>query len=586
MLQIATGKFFKQEVGQENRLRGVLYTNYRSDFGDEGLETAAGRLTATSTLSGLQSFVYEVVERYEGGPSPGVLVSVGAGPFLQEMAAIVSFGLDITCTPDPDLARRLLGDAPLAPNAYARPKSYLNRVFETEINAKPDDGATFATFAQSLIDLERAAYLGAMRAIRTYVGGLQRLGDDIDLAYTLLVASMESLVQGFDGHRPGWPDFDETKRKRVDGALVGAPKATAQRVRAALLDVEHVALARRFKAYALEHLPPSYFRDDAVGHRRPIGRADLAVALDQAYRIRSKYVHTLAAIPKQLVYVHDDGDYVSVGGQPTLTVEGLARLARTLILAFVRNAPKTKVEDYNFSLDIPGVVEVELAAQYWVWKHEGFQPRMARKKLAGALELHADLLLETENASLVDLRDLLREYEPLIAKAVKSHRLPMLALYYLFHVHVPPSQRLDGWIEVVKPYEPLLNAPSQESLALHIALRKMPGWTAKALTTIREQYFRTRYRENGMQFPWVFEAAMDLILAEARRREGDEAGARTVIAELVENHPTVRLLANFESTLAAPMAPIDWRLVLLPATAEQAGEDLEVETDETEKTNE
>lgn len=586
MLQIATGKFFKHEVGQENRLRGVLYTNYGSDFGEDGLETAAGRLTGTSTLSGLKSLIYEVTERYEGGPSPGVLVSVGAGPFLQEMAAIVSFGLDITCTPDPDLARRLLGDAPLAPNAYARPKTYLNRTFETKINSRPEDAATFAAFVEDLIDLERAAYLGAMRAIRTYVGGLQRLGDDIDLAYTLLVASVESLVQGFDGHRPGWHDFEETKRNRVDGALVGASKTTAQRVRNALLDVEHVALARRFKAFALEQLPPGYFREDTIGNRRPIGRADLGVALDQAYRIRSKYVHTLAAIPKQVIYVDNYSDYVRVGGQPTLTVQGLARLARTLILAFVRNGPKTKVEDYYFGLDIPGTVQIELAAQYWIWKHEGFQPKMARKKLGGALELHADLLLGTENAGLVDLRDLLRKFEPLIPKAAKAHRLPMLALYYLFHVSVPSGQRLDGWIDVVKPYEPLLNAPSQESLALHIALRQMPGWMAKELTSVREQYFRTRYRDNGLEFPWVFEAAMDLILAEARRREGDEDGARAVIAELVENHPTVRLLANFESTLAAPLAPIDWRLVLLPATGEQAGENLEVETDETEKTDE
>jgi hypothetical protein len=89
-----------------------------------------------------------------------------------------------------------------------------------------------------------------MKAIRTYVTGLHRVADDLELAYTLLVASIESLAQDFDGHEGSWNDFDETKRKKIDQALADADVATADRVRAALVEIEHLALSRRFRDFA------------------------------------------------------------------------------------------------------------------------------------------------------------------------------------------------------------------------------------------------------------------------------------------------------------------------------------------------
>ncbi|MBW8880216.1 MAG: hypothetical protein JF615_01980 [Asticcacaulis sp.] len=564
MLQIATGKFFKHGVGQENHLRGVLYTNYRAQFDETGLETAAGRLTPSSNLSGLRSLIYEVTERYESSPTQGALVSLGAEPFLKDMAVIVSFCLDLTCTPDPDLARRLLGDAPLAPNAHGRPKQYVSRPFETEIAARPGEAEQLQAFIGDLIALDRKHYQGALRAIRTYVGGLQRLGDDVDLAYTLLVASVESLTQGFDGHHASWGDFSADKRERIDQALEDAPAAVADKVRSALLEIEHVALARRFKAYALQTLKPAYFREDAHQRIRPIGRADLAGALELAYVVRSKYVHELKAIPKPIIYVHDHGEWTRVGKTIALTVQGLARLARTLILQFVQDAPKLATEDYAYSLDLPGVVEIELAPQYWVWRHESFETSHARMKLGGVLDLHASLLLKEDGAALVDIFELLRKYQTLIPDAPPAHRLPMLALYYLFNASLADSQRLEGWLAFVKGYEDILDAPSLESLSIHVALKNIFTWSASVLAKIREQYFRTRYRDNGLQLPWLFEAALDLVLAEAYRCEGDEDRARAMIAQARENHPTMQRLVAFETELTTPLQPIDWRLVLLP----------------------
>src|ERR1035441_6074259 len=101
MLQIASGKLFAREPGHRNELRGVLYTNLRLDR-EKPIETAVGRLLPTSTLRDAKTLVYELTELIEAPPhGPGLLVSHGMDPYLSEFAAIVSFALNVTCTPDP-----------------------------------------------------------------------------------------------------------------------------------------------------------------------------------------------------------------------------------------------------------------------------------------------------------------------------------------------------------------------------------------------------------------------------------------------------------------------------------------------------
>lgn len=231
MLQIATGKLFTRPVGRENLLRGMLYTN--AVFArEEAVETAAGRLLPSSSYSIRPTvLVYEFPERMEGEEQgPGVLVSSTVDPYLQDYSVVVSFALNCVCTADVDLARRLTnGQRGLA--TRVAPQTLVRRFFDGEIWCKPAELKFLEDFVAKLIGLPRRTFLGVMRALRTYVNGMNRIADDLELAYTLLVASVESLAQDFDGHESDWDSFDERKRKAVDEALLEADKIVAQRVR-------------------------------------------------------------------------------------------------------------------------------------------------------------------------------------------------------------------------------------------------------------------------------------------------------------------------------------------------------------------
>ena len=218
MLQIASGRLFRRPPGQRNELRGVLYTNLR--MFDGSVETAAGRLRSTSTLHDSKTLIYEFMELIDGEPGPGVISSHGIDPYLSDFGAIVSFALNVTCTPDHDLTVRLLNGHP-GPSVQFPPNQLIGRVFDEMVWCQHEDEVRLFELAGQLVSLERSNFLAAMRAIRSYVTGLHRLADDYELAYTLLVVSIESLL-GKDNPPPEWADFDEKKRLAIDKALIGA----------------------------------------------------------------------------------------------------------------------------------------------------------------------------------------------------------------------------------------------------------------------------------------------------------------------------------------------------------------------------
>ena len=108
MLQIASGKLFANKPAQRNELRGVVYTNLQL-YGREPIETVAGRLLPTSSLGVPNSAVYELTELIEDPLVPGAVASHGIDPYISDFADIVSFVLNVTCTPDAEVTSRLTG---------------------------------------------------------------------------------------------------------------------------------------------------------------------------------------------------------------------------------------------------------------------------------------------------------------------------------------------------------------------------------------------------------------------------------------------------------------------------------------------
>lgn len=568
MLQIATGKLFTRPAGRENLLRGMLYTNAILAR-ETAVETAAGRLLPSSSYSIRPTvLVYEFTERMEGEEQgPGVLVSSTVDPYLQDCSVAVSFALNCACTPDIDLARRLTtGQRGLA--TRVAPQTLVRRFFDGQIWCQPDELKFLEEFVEKLIGLPRRTFLGVMRALRTYINGMHRIADDLELAYTLLVASVESLAQDFDGHKSDWDSLDERKRNAIDEALSGADEAIVQRVRAALLSVEHVALARRFREFAMAHTPPTYFRQaSGTASALLLGRSDLAGALGTAYQARSKYVHQLRRLPDVVTMENGYGETAINERTTHLTLQGLTRLMRSVIIEFVMRQPTVQREPYNYRLERSGVFQMRMAPQYWVGHAEGDITRVGRDKLEGFLHQLASCLLKEPDAVVTDLRPLLAaacEFVPCLEKRL---RLPYLAMHALFNMHVAKQDLAEMPPAIEALIQEELGEPSSEALIAHALSEQAVPWSLETHRAALNTYLRRRAAANGLRFPRLFEAALTLELAERLRSAGDMEGCREIVALAVENHPGHPGLLEAETNLL-PAAPIRWRDIMLPAAEE------------------
>lgn len=563
MLQINSGKLYPNGVGRQNQLRGVLYTNLAiAGLDDKPIETPAGNLLPTDASGSPNALVYELTERMEDGRiAAGVLISHGVQPYLYDFGALVSFVLNVTCTPSFELASRLLsGKRTLGVMTPA--SKLIKRVFDPVIWCQPADAALLTSFTTDLIGLRRKSFLAVIKAIRTYVTGLHRVAEDVELAYTLLIASIESLAQDFDGHEGRWIDYDESKRKRIDDALRDADTETALRVKTALIEIEHLALSRRFRDFAFHYIDPSYFREGAVDRVGVLGRLDMRDALKEAYQLRSRYVHKLKRLPDHLSIDMSYGEGARVEHRTFLTLEGLARVARHVIMEFVAREPKVETELYDFSLERHGIVRGQLAPEYWIGRPEALAADSGRVWLEGFLQQFAAHL--QSGAKMTDLTAALSKVVTMLPTLSEKQRLPFLVLYCLYGQIVPAENQPPNFKEIVWQHQAQIAAPSVESLAAYLLVNVPCGWTLETHQEEHDQYFRQRNGAKGFRAPAVFEAGFTLALAERYRLAGDAEHAQGLLAFAAENSPYFASLRELELQFN-PDVPLDWGKALLPA---------------------
>ncbi|WP_322046642.1 hypothetical protein [Paraburkholderia sp. J67] len=571
MLQISTGKFFNTDDTRETIHRGVLYSNFRV-FRDDCMTTPAGTLSAAVQWRDVQTLVCEVVERQPNVWAAGAILSVGPDTFVNDFAAVASFSLERLFTPDHDLAVRLLTSQRPPLGIRRLPRNYVSKTFDIEASYDPEAESRLANFFTDLLSLERKSFSAAMSAIRRYVTALHRLSDDLDLAYTLFIAAIESLVQKFHGTAPVWEDLDQRKRKPVDEALKDADFDTANAVRSAILSGEHVALSRRFREFTLDHVGAKFFRDDAAKSSSPPGKSDLTIALKNAYDIRSGYIHTLKAIPGLLASPHSLAEVAHVDGSPHLTFEGLARVARAVIHEFVRRAPRSEREEYDYQSDFPNLLRMPLVPSMWIHNPVPLTTDGAYAYLnAFLLEVEQQLL--HPDKLITDIRKVTEKIDSLLPGLAKpDQRRPLVTLHYWFSHYLPRNER-EKAISRLGTFLGDLEAESAEALFLYVYEGRQPPWSAETCEALFDTYSKFRYRDKRLNVGSLLGAAGLLTIAEAFRQAGDDHEARRLIARAVEELPGLTRLREFEAQLGEELSEIKCWKILLPevATSEDSG---------------
>lgn len=566
MLQIATGKLFRQGTLRTNSLTGVLFSNAMRLF--DPVVTPVGTLTWANALrESTPSLVCQIREAMEGEEvQPGVVFSFGADSYLQDLSTLMTFHLQLVCSPDRDLVQRLTkGQRGLA--TEASPNELVRRMFDAQVNLLPAEAQEFSAFVQQLLGIPRAEFKLVMQAIRTVVTGIHRMGDDLEIAYTLMVAAIESLAAGFGGHETRWEDVSEDKRRPIEAVLTACNTSheTADRVKAAIAQTEHVLKRQKFKGFILNTLPATFFAEDAVGKIAPVGRLDLADALDVAYEMRSLYVHSLKRLPHELTSPRNFREHVELLDRRTaLTFQGLLRVVRAVILEYVCRQPQLDKEPCDYQRDIPNIVYARLAPTAWV-RPDAVAPTNGKVWFEAFLEMFDQDVLDRSPGSMADLRPCLDRAFSLMSGMNQDNCRSYAALAYAARVTLPESfwltdcdRKLEAWEELV------FAAPDPRALMLYTLMGRPPQWPIDAHDKAVQEHLRLRSKKSGFRFPRRLDAAMLLELAERHRTVGDSAWPRAAncLVNASDNFPEYAQLRALRAS-ANSETPICWQRVLL-----------------------
>lgn len=567
--------YFRPEVDvYESTHREVYYSNALLP-GSE-LALPIGQLLPSSSLrfwfNAITVEAREFLEAVLDDGSPSIHHATGGLELIDDLADVLSFGLNVTFSRSIDLVRQLVpryGTSPRGDTAAG----LLRQTFDPAVSISQEEFASFIVFFDSLLSLERPSFEAAIRAIRRIRRACERAGENSTTSFTDLVAALESLSHEAAIPAPTWSQLDPRKQKLFDSALAGADEATATKVREAALASEHAGATHSFVQFTLDHLDPSYYRDGARGANAPVRERDAERLLKWAYRIRSQNVHRLAELREKywIQPNHPETVQALVEADPEiLTLEGMRRIATHVVRNYVVRSPKGVVP-FDWRAELPGTARVLLSSQYWIHQPAGLDKESADRYFVGlieqVIELHAGHDLLTE------MPDTLAKIETTVpGMADGAPKAYMLGTYALWDGVVDAEHRRKGAEAMLAKQSKGLAGFPFVKFVVDLFSNRLKDWTPEQLVAAADARRAERGTRLHLRVPASLDAALQVLAAEASAAQGDFDSARDYADRAVLELPGNDVLLAWEQEFAARKVPeLALNLIILgPPEGEQA----------------
>ena len=553
MLQIVTGMYFREGVRLNSTVhRAVLYTN-REFLGSEEIGLPVGKLLPSSGFQPVSTVTVSVTEHLEALLPDGrqdILISSGGTELIDDLADVLSFALNAVFSRDHDLVHRLVPGSPQHRSRWSA-ASQLRGTFDPLLAVTDAEVEDVRSFMTRLLELRRPEFEAAMRAIRRIVHAWQKVADDPTIAYTNIVAAIESLSARHRGLPvPTWQNVDGRKRRIIDAALEDADESTAARVRQAVIEAEHAGARMRFAEFVRANVSPEFFRGEAVDALRPIRGADLRRAVSLAYDIRSRNVHSLTDLPPEAWLFSDRADTVSPPGTGVmLSLEGLSRLARHVVHSYIATAPTGTDDTFNWREAIPGQMKAELAPEYWIWTPDGLTQHTATRYLDAFIR-HLNDAKAGRRQGVMNMDGVLAHVETLVPGTAPSPaRTAMIALYVLWHRSLPAETHRDGALAFIAKYQEVLNVPSVSAFAAGLLTGRLSAWSSDQWLTLATGRRDERATKSAQPLLPALDAALLMVAAEELLAAGQPGPAAQLAGWAVEEMPGNETLRAWEASV-------------------------------------
>lgn len=111
----------------------------------------------------------------------------------------------------------LCRDIPQNPNDNQIPSKILPEYFS--LHKGSDDFENYKNFINKVLKLSRERYKSIMNSIDLFFQALNAVNYNLELAFSLMVFSIESLCQKFDGFEENWDDYDDNVKSEINNLV-------------------------------------------------------------------------------------------------------------------------------------------------------------------------------------------------------------------------------------------------------------------------------------------------------------------------------------------------------------------------------
>ena len=566
MLQIITGRFFADGPVNEGEFDGILYSNWSCL---QPIATQIGELRPSLARgTRLSSYVFRYKVKYETSPDDILILPPGdqaveqfrvlAGLWFRAFFHYDRQHVELLCRPDPQQA----ADSGV-------PSRFVEAFFDAPAAADGKAVSGFGPFLDKVLAMPRATYRLFMSCLIAFSDALEAIDTNRDLAYSMFVYVLEGLTQGSDGFTPTWQDFPQDQRSRLDAQLERVDPGIADAITHILIDNPHLKLMKRFIAFTISHIDDSFFRQEAAGRERALRKNELVQALRSLYKSRSGYVHSLRQIQQHLRLPDwtRNADVFHWDNEPHLTLSGLARLCRHVLLRFVERQPVLEKEEYPaWRQELPGIISAQLAPHLWLGRTDTFRPEFVVKRFNGLVE-HLAQSVRQSPITLPDIRSLVELMETLIPNARREHQKVMVCFYWLYHQITSEELHRPKWRACLARYKDVLEECSICMMTSSVMVRGQLSWPVEQCEEAFEDYLNRKFKTRAVNLPGIIEIAVMGEIANLHLESGNSERYQHWMARaILDAAGGVELQEYLQSCKEAQIPPSTKTILGVPST--------------------
>lgn len=455
-------------------------------------------------------------------------------------------------TTDKDYLSNLIIDSDEKIGRIESPKKLASYIFDKDkFNSETEEKIIeFNEFINKIVSLSRGDYKKLIEVIRQFYKVVLLVSVNLDLAYSTLVAGIESLATKYDSYETDWQDIDSNFRKDIEQILPRLSEEDSDLIKQAIINNTHSKLKQRYCKYCEYMIKDDYFIEYIINKNNSAKKTELLHAIKISYDLRSKYVHTFKKIGDE-ISIFSAREIYYINEVPHITLNGLIRLFRYITLKTIYNLEALDSEQFNYFEELPQSIALTLdnmSPELWLWNEKNYTLELSLKYLNGLI-LHICSVWTGQENGFLDLRKVCDRIESLLKGLNgntdnKKNLIMFYLIYNEFLKNINQEYTSKNYENILNKNRTLLEEIDIKSLTYNMLFKEENKIDTKDIENIYNKYEKDKYKKNKLQLPGLVETNILIELLNGFIDKSDSKKYEYYLSKLIGENPGNEYIIN------------------------------------------